>query len=185
MPWYNSKKCHIRSSPRIRSKQHNPLHSWHIPRQTRNHQTSSPTTVSIVVKIAAGVGVKLRQIYLSRRRSHHPNDAPQQTIPNPKYKTEEWDPPPSYRRSGKREGEGINAHAARDLGIWSFGSPPPIPGVALPFLFKLEGCQSWDQRWPLLMSGRLMERSPKSARSKRPWGATTVNTLWGGGLVVQ
>jgi hypothetical protein len=31
------------------------------------------------------VGVKFRQIYLSGRRSHHPNDAPQQIDPNPNY----------------------------------------------------------------------------------------------------
>jgi hypothetical protein len=35
------------------------------------------------VKIAAGVGVELRQIYLPGRCSHHPNNAPQQTNPNP------------------------------------------------------------------------------------------------------
>jgi hypothetical protein len=70
------------------------------------------------VKITAGVGVELRQIYLPGRRSHHPNDAPQQISPNPNYKTEERDPPSLLPLERQAEGEGINAHAAGDLGIW-------------------------------------------------------------------
>jgi hypothetical protein len=72
----------------------------------------------IVVKIAASVGVELRQIYLPGRCSHHPNNAPQQTSPNPNYRTEEWDPPPSYRRSGKRRERGPTP----TLEIWGFGN---------------------------------------------------------------
>jgi hypothetical protein len=55
------------------------------------------------VKDTAGVGVKLRQIYLSGRRSHHPNGAPRPTKPNPNYRAERPDPPPHRRRSRRRE----------------------------------------------------------------------------------
>ena len=37
------------------------------------------------MKINAGVGVEVRQIYLPRRRSNHPNDAPRQNYPNPNF----------------------------------------------------------------------------------------------------
>jgi hypothetical protein len=70
------------------------------------------------VEIAAGVGVELRQIYLPRRCSHHPNNAPQQTSPNPNYIMEERDPPPSCRQSGKRRERGPTP----TLEIWGFGN---------------------------------------------------------------
>ena len=53
------------------------------------------------MKDTAGVGVELKQIYLSGRRSHHPNDAPRPTKPNPNYRAEEPDPLPSRRRSSR------------------------------------------------------------------------------------
>jgi hypothetical protein len=55
-------------------------------------------------KVAAGVGLELRQIYFSGRHSHHPNDAPRKTSPNYKVGNEALSP--SYRRSGKRRGRG-------------------------------------------------------------------------------
>jgi hypothetical protein len=66
------------------------------------------------VKVAADVRVELRQIYLPGRRSHHPNDAPQQTSPNPTYKMEEQGPPslPPLERQG--EEEGTNFFAGED-----------------------------------------------------------------------
>jgi hypothetical protein len=71
------------------------------------------------VKVAAGVGVELRQIYLPGRRSHHPNDAPQHTSSN--YKTEEERGPlPLLPPERQAEGEGPRAHAGGDE-IW----PPP------------------------------------------------------------
>jgi hypothetical protein len=72
------------------------------------------------VKIAAGVGVELRQIYLPRRCSHHPNNAPQQTSLNPNYRMEERDPPSLLPLERQAEGEGTNANAG-DLRIWKLG----------------------------------------------------------------
>ena len=57
------------------------------------------------MKVIAGVGVELRQIYLSGRRSHHPNDAPCQKLSNPNYHPKRGTPP-SCRRSGKRKERG-------------------------------------------------------------------------------
>jgi hypothetical protein len=37
------------------------------------------------LKVVVDVGVELMQIYLPRRRSHHPNDVPRKTKPNPNY----------------------------------------------------------------------------------------------------
>jgi hypothetical protein len=51
------------------------------------------------------VGVELRQIYSSGRRSHHPNDAPRPTKPNPNYRVERPDPPsppPPEQAEGER-----------------------------------------------------------------------------------
>jgi hypothetical protein len=45
------------------------------------------------MKDTAGVGVELRQIYSSGRRSHHPNGAPRPAKPNPNYRAERPDPP--------------------------------------------------------------------------------------------
>jgi hypothetical protein len=58
------------------------------------------------VKVAADVGMELRQIYLPRRCSHHPNDTAQQKSRNPTYKTEERGPPTllSPERQGEEEG---------------------------------------------------------------------------------
>lgn len=73
------------------------------------------------MKVAVGVGVDLRQIYLPERLSHHPNDAHKHTIPN--YKTEEEQGPlPLLPPERQAEGEGPRAHAGGD-GIW-----PPPPG---------------------------------------------------------
>jgi hypothetical protein len=57
------------------------------------------------MKDTAGVGVELRQIYSSGRRSHHPNGAPQPAKPNPNYKAERPDPPsppPPEHAKGER-----------------------------------------------------------------------------------
>jgi hypothetical protein len=62
--------------------------------------------------------LELRQIYLPGCRSHHPNDAPQQTKTLTTKKRNKV--PPSYYRSGKRR-EGPNVVADGD-GIWH---PPP------------------------------------------------------------
>jgi hypothetical protein len=35
------------------------------------------------MKVVAGVGIEVRQIYSFGHRSHHPNDTPQQIDPNP------------------------------------------------------------------------------------------------------
>ena len=71
------------------------------------------------MKVAAGVGVELRQIYLPGRRPHHPNDAPQQTSPN--YKTEEERGPlPLLPPERQAEGEGPRSQAGGDW-IW-----PPL-----------------------------------------------------------
>jgi hypothetical protein len=84
------------------------------------------------VKIAAGVGVDLRQIYLPRHRSHHPNNAPQQTSPNPNYKTKERDAPPSYHRSDNRRERRSTPTLPE---IWVFGSfwspPSGVPSLDL------------------------------------------------------
>jgi hypothetical protein len=82
------------------------------------------------VKIAAGVGVELRQIYLPGRRSHHPSDAPQQTSPNPNYKTEERDLPLHPAAEAAIGGRGINAHTTGDLGIWEVAAALSLEGDA-------------------------------------------------------
>jgi hypothetical protein len=56
------------------------------------------------MKDTAGVGVELRQIYSSRRRSHHPNGAPRPAKPNPNYKAERpypLSPPPPEQAEGE------------------------------------------------------------------------------------
>jgi hypothetical protein len=71
------------------------------------------------VKVVADVGVELRQIYLSGRHSHHPNDAPQQKSPNPNYRTEERDPPLSPATGaakGERERTNALAGGGREIG---------------------------------------------------------------------
>ena len=57
-----------------------------------------------------GVGVELRQIYSSGRRSHHLNDAPRPTNPKPNYRMEERGPP-FLLQPEQPEGEGANALA--------------------------------------------------------------------------
>jgi hypothetical protein len=59
------------------------------------------------MKDTAGVGVELRQIYSSGRRSHHPNGAPRPTKPNPNYRAERPDPP-SPPPPEQAEGEGTS-----------------------------------------------------------------------------
>ena len=58
------------------------------------------------MKDTAGVGVELRQIYLTGRRSHHPNNAPRPTKPKPNYIAEEPDPPSLPPPEQQAEGEG-------------------------------------------------------------------------------
>jgi hypothetical protein len=71
------------------------------------------------MQVAAGVGLELRKIYLLGRRSHHSNDAPQQTSPN--YRTEEQGPLPLLPPERQEEGEGQKAHAGGDV----IYCPPP------------------------------------------------------------
>jgi hypothetical protein len=59
------------------------------------------------MKDTAGVGVELRQIYSSERRSHHPNGAPRPAKPNPNYRAERPDPP-SLPLPEQAEGEGTS-----------------------------------------------------------------------------
>jgi hypothetical protein len=66
------------------------------------------------VKVTAGVGVELMQIYLSGCRSHQPSDAPQQTSPNPTYKMEEQGPPSLLPLERQVEEEGTNFFAGED-----------------------------------------------------------------------
>jgi hypothetical protein len=69
------------------------------------------------VKVAAGMEVNLRQIYLHEHRSHHQhNDAPKETNVNPNYRTEERGPPSLLPPERRAEGERTNAHAG-DLGF--------------------------------------------------------------------
>jgi hypothetical protein len=57
------------------------------------------------MKDTVDVGVKLRQIYSTRRCSHHPNSAQQPTKPNPNYRAERPDPPsPPPPEQAKGEG---------------------------------------------------------------------------------
>lgn len=65
------------------------------------------------MKDTAGVGVGLRQIYSSGRRSHHPNGARRPTNPNPNYRAEERGPP-SLLPPEQPEGEGASAPAGGD-----------------------------------------------------------------------
>jgi hypothetical protein len=66
------------------------------------------------VKVAAGLEVELRQIYLPGSRSHHPNDAPQQKSPNPTYKTEERGPPSLLPPERQEKEEGTSFLASGD-----------------------------------------------------------------------
>ena len=66
------------------------------------------------MKDTAGVGVELRQIYSSGRRSHHPNDAPRPTNPKPNYRAEERGPPSLLPPEQRQEGEGASAPAGGD-----------------------------------------------------------------------
>jgi hypothetical protein len=50
------------------------------PNNTRCYQLKDAAQ-----KFSAGVGVELKQIYYPGRRSHHPNSAPQEIKPNPKF----------------------------------------------------------------------------------------------------
>ena len=66
------------------------------------------------MKDTAGVGVELKQIYSSGRRSHHPNGAPRPTEPKPNYRAEERGPlslPPPEQQT---EGEGTGGLASED-----------------------------------------------------------------------
>ena len=57
------------------------------------------------MKDNAGVGEELRQIYLPGRRSHHPNDAPCQKTPSPKYHAKNGVPlPPAAGAASGRRG---------------------------------------------------------------------------------
>jgi hypothetical protein len=61
------------------------------------------------VKDAAGVGVELRQIKSSSRRSHHPNNMPQYTDPN--YRQMKRGPLPLLPPEWKAEGYlGVGCH---------------------------------------------------------------------------
>jgi hypothetical protein len=60
------------------------------------------------------VGVKLRQIYSSGHRSHHPNSAPRSINPNPNYRAEERGPPSLLPPEQQSEGEGVSALAGED-----------------------------------------------------------------------
>ena len=66
------------------------------------------------MKDTAGVGVELRQIYSSGRRSHHPNDAPRPTNPKPNYRAEERGPPSLLPPEQQPKGEGASAPAGED-----------------------------------------------------------------------
>jgi hypothetical protein len=74
------------------------------------------------VKVAAGMGVEVRQIYSAGRRSRHPNNAPHQTDPNPNYSAEEQGPPSSCRWSGGGKGDGCSRWRLEG----SFRSVPPL-----------------------------------------------------------
>jgi hypothetical protein len=52
----------------------------------------------------------------ARASRHHPNDAPQQTSPNPDYRMEEQDPLSPVSSERRAEGERTNAHVVVDLG---------------------------------------------------------------------
>jgi hypothetical protein len=69
----------------------------------------------VAVKVAVGVGVEVRQIYSSGRRSHHPNDATQQKNPNPNTKTEKQGPSSLLPPERPTEGEGTSALTGRDI----------------------------------------------------------------------
>jgi hypothetical protein len=66
------------------------------------------------MKNNASVGVELRQIYSSGRRSHHPNGAPPPAKPNPNYKAEERGPPSLPPPEQQTEGEGTSTNAGGD-----------------------------------------------------------------------
>jgi CO dehydrogenase/acetyl-CoA synthase delta subunit len=56
------------------------------------------------------VGAELRQIYLSGRRSYHPNDIPRPAKPNPNYIVERSDlPSPPPPKQVKEEETSMNA----------------------------------------------------------------------------
>jgi hypothetical protein len=75
-------------------------------RSKRSTSTCCHQLRDVAMKVAAGVGVELRRIYLPGRHSHHPNDAPQQKSPNPTYKTNQRGPPSSCHRSGNERKRG-------------------------------------------------------------------------------
>ena len=66
------------------------------------------------MKDTAGVGVELSQIYLPGRRSHHPNNAPRPTKPNPNYIAEERGPPSLLPSEQQAEGEESSTLAGGD-----------------------------------------------------------------------
>jgi hypothetical protein len=107
-------------TPRNRSRQ-----IWRTTRRPSCRSEGSTNTRchqlrDAAVKVAAGVGVELRQFYLPGRRSHHSNDAPQQTSPNPNYMKERGPSsllPPEWQE----EGEGTSVLAGVD---WR--APPPL-----------------------------------------------------------
>ena len=66
------------------------------------------------MKDTAGMGVKLRQIYSSMRRFHHPNNAPRPTNPKPNYRAEERGPPSLLPPEQRLEGKGASAPAGGD-----------------------------------------------------------------------
>ena len=82
------------------------IHERYRHRSERSASTQSHQPRDAAMKENAGMGVELRQIYLPVRRSHHPNDAPCQNLPNPNYHAKKGGPPPSCRRSGKQKERG-------------------------------------------------------------------------------
>ena len=62
----------------------------------------------------AGVGVDLKQIYSSKRRSHHPNSAPQSAKPNPNYRAEKRGPSSLLLPEQQAEGEGTSSLTGGD-----------------------------------------------------------------------
>jgi hypothetical protein len=98
---------------------------WRTTRRPHCWSKGSTSTLchqlwDVAMRITTDVGVELRQIYLPGYRSHHLNDAPQQTSPNPNYKIEERDPfllPPATGAASGGRGDQRPRWRSGDLGI--------------------------------------------------------------------
>jgi hypothetical protein len=83
------------------------------------------------MKNTASVGVDLRHIYSSGRRSHHPNGVPGPAKPNPNYRTERLHPPFLPLPDQHAEGEGKVITSPIAFEVARSGSEKPRIGTPI------------------------------------------------------